>query len=228
MPSQGVSTVRRFYPISPRLLKRNYGIIVFLICAPFMQAILTLLLLIWLKKDGENSAELMKVFSLFILGALLIIALIIMVSVLILRPIYKLHKKYTYIEIAEKVVIFSRYCGRIKLARDPDIYLKVRVIPLGDFDSIEFVNYNRFLCRGRCLEYLDTNIRLRYTIWRGNIKFENWWLNENGHKEIGEFKFTCAFDNPQKIMNNIRKASSLYSDYQEKRQVRTFRRIRSI
>ena len=46
--------MRKFYPISPRLLKRNYGIIVFLICVPFLQVILTLILLIWLKKMGKR------------------------------------------------------------------------------------------------------------------------------------------------------------------------------
>jgi len=218
--------VRKFYPISPRLLKRNYGIIVFLICVPFLQVILTLILLIWLKKDGENGADLIKIFLLIIIATALVIALIIIISVLILRPIYRLHKKYTYIEIAEKVVIFSRYSGRVKFTNSPTIYLKVRVIPLGGFESIQFVNYNRFLCKGRSLEYLDTNIRLRYTIWRGNIKFENWWLNENGYDEIEEFKFTCAFDNPQKIMHNIRKAASLYDSYLKKRQVTSFRKIK--
>lgn len=217
--------MRRFYPISPRRLKRKYGIIVFLICVPFLQVILTLLLLIWLKRNGTNSAELTKIFSLIILATTFIILLIILISVLILKPIYKLHKKYTYIEIAEKVVIFSRYSGRIKFTKNPTIYLKLRIVPLGDFDSIQFVNYNRILCRGRCLEYQDTNIRLRYTIWRGNINFENWWLNENGYNEVDEFKFTAAFDNPQRIMHNVRKAASLYDSYIKKRQVTTFRRI---
>lgn len=218
--------MRRFYPISPRLLKRKYGVIVFLICVPFLQVILTLLLLIWLKKDGENGAELIRIFSLIIMVAALAIALIIAISVLILRPIYKLHKKYTYIEIAPKVVIFSRYSGRVKFTKKPTIYLKMRVVPLGDFDNIQFANYNKFLCKGKCLEYLDTNIRLRYTIWRGNINFENWWLNENGYNEIDEFKFMCAFENPQKIMHNIRKAASLYDSYLEKRQVTTFRKVK--
>lgn len=218
--------VSKFYPISPRLLKRNYGIIVFLICVPFLQVILTLLLLIWLKRNGENSAELIKMFSLIIIASALVIALIITISVLILRPIYKLHKKYTYIEIAQKVVIFSRYSGRVKFTKNPTIYLKVRIIPLDDFRSIQFVNYNRFLCTGKVLEYLDTNIRLRYTIWRGSINFENWWLNENGYEEIDEFKFTCAFENPQEIMHNIRRAASLYDSYLERRQVTTFRKVK--
>ncbi len=104
------------------------------------------------------------------------------------------NSRYTYLEIQPCAAVFSRYGGSWRVLGDTTLSRTLYVIP---FDGTE-IKYDKgaITFSGRIRRYDGDSERLGYHVKHGVMKFDNWWLEENGYTELKSFSLPPLFSKP--------------------------------
>lgn len=101
------------------------------------------------------------------------------------------NSRYTYLELQPGAAVFSKYGGSWRVLGSTTLIRTLYVIP---FDGTE-IKYNKgsIVFEGKIRRYEGDSERLGYHVKRGAMKFDNWWLDENGYTELKSFELPPIF-----------------------------------
>lgn len=125
--------------------------------------------------------------------------------------------RYTYLEIQNGCVIFSRYSGSWSVLGSRTYARTLYVIPFEN-TSITYKNgIVSFKRKDGIRRYTGDSDRLGYHIQNGEIRFNNWWLNENGYETIEELSLPNIFAKASFIFRCLRLAQNRRIKYSQRR-----------
>lgn len=200
--------MKAFFEVSTKRVKRRYLFLLALCNAPsvyiFIATLLTLVLGI-----GKPMPYLWSALSAMFF-ALAASALICFLGFLRIAPALRYHKRYTYVEVADETVLFSKYLGKALDPREEAICRRLYVIPLRSVESLKRLSKTTLCITAKggdsfCV-YEGHAAWLSYTIFRGNVRFDNWWYNENGSTSAREVTLSADFASPTKLFRTIETA----------------------
>lgn len=143
------------------------------------------------------------------LGIAMAISCMISVLLSIIITIYygskiKLHSKYSFIDIFYEGVVVSvfrykyRQYGKKRIQRD--LYF------IKHNDIVKIKGKNILIIEGKIRKYSENSDRLGYHIKRGELIFDNWWLDENGFKFVDALTIPEVFGNNAKVKKYLKLA----------------------
>jgi hypothetical protein len=115
----------------------------------------------------------------------------------ITEKLVKRNARYTFLEIGQKAVVYSRYDGdyyeRGKRYATRSLY----VIPFAALRRIGFSEKKGriYLEADEIRLYSDTTERLKYRLGEGLPEFESWWYDENGFETLTALRIPRIFGN---------------------------------
>lgn len=114
--------------------------------------------------------------------------------------------RFTYFEIQQNNAVLSRYAGSVKSYGKREFVRQLYVMP---FDKITVTMKNgNVIFKGDIRRYEGNSEHLGYHIKRGELKFDNWWYDNNGFKEVKTLTLPGNFDKQQFIMRCCKAAQS--------------------
>lgn len=145
----------------------------------------------------------------FPLGIAMAISCVISVLASIIIAIYyenkiNLHSKYSFIDIFYEGVIVSVFRYKYRQYNKKFIHRDLYFIKHSDIVKIK--GKNTLKIEGKIRKYSENSDRLGYHIKRGELSFDNWWLNENGFKIIGSLTIPEVFGNTAKARKYLKLA----------------------
>ncbi len=159
----------------------------------------------------------------FTLTRLLIIAgcvVLWMVSSFIIYVFAKIkirrQSRFTYFELQQNNAILSRYAGSVRNYGKRTIVRQLYVIP---FDKVSITAKNgNIIFKGAIRKYEGDSEYLGYHIKRGELKFDNWWYDNNGFTELKSLILPHNFDKQKFILRCCKAAQNRSIRIAEKRQ----------
>lgn len=124
--------------------------------------------------------------------------------------------RFTYFEIQLNNAVLSRYTGSVK-SYGKRIYVRQLYIIPFDKVSITMKNGN-IIFKGDIRRYEGDNEYLGYHIRRGELKFDNWWYDNNGFTKVETLVLPYNFDKQKFIFRCCKAAQGRSARIAEKRQ----------
>lgn len=153
----------------------------------------------------------------FMLMCIIIVSSIFLGLVFSLFCIYftynaiKRHSRYTYFEIEQKVMIFSKYGGEYYHLNKRTVNRELYIIPFKSFEKIESNPKKKSITiKGEIRFYYMSSDDLGYHIKNGDIDFDHWWLNENNFTLIEEVEISNCFERVKLMETSI---DNMYQDF---------------
>ncbi|MCL2637713.1 MAG: hypothetical protein FWD48_05015 [Oscillospiraceae bacterium] len=204
-----------FHADTEKYIKRRKYIL-WLTLLPLFQAsfIAALIVIVNFRAFHEKGFHLIAVRGVGV--AALVGVLLFFAAYIFTEKLVKRGARYTYFEIAEKSLIFSRYDGDYISRGKRIVSRRLYVIPLSSLKKIGFSQKKRriYLEGEDFREYCDLSERLNYKLSDGFPEFGSWWYNENGFKNISAVRIPKIFTETdmEKIFSNIIEAKKYFSD----------------
>lgn len=99
--------------------------------------------------------------------------------------------RYTYLDIQKNAAVLSRYSGSWTVLSKRTYIRTLYIIPLVGTE-IKYGN-GRIVFKGDIKKYKGDSEWLGYHIKRGELKFDNWWLDNNGCTTVNEISLPADF-----------------------------------
>ncbi|MCL2696919.1 MAG: hypothetical protein FWE74_02420 [Oscillospiraceae bacterium] len=190
------SMARFFHCDTERYIKRRRYIL-WLVLLPLFQASLIAVLIVIVNfrafyEKGYHLLAFRGITAAAATGTLVFFAVFIITEKLVRRG-----ARYTYFEIADKALIFSRYDGDYISRGKRIVSRKLYVIPLSSLKKIGHSEKKRriYLEGEQLREYCDASERLNYKLSGGFPEFASWWYNNNGFKSLTLVRIPRVFTN---------------------------------
>jgi hypothetical protein len=192
--------------------RRKY--ILWLVLLPLFQAslIAALIVIVNLRAFAENGfaeTAVRGIAAAALAGTFMFFAVMIVTEHLISR-----NARYTFFEIADKALIFSKYGGDYINRGKRIVSRKLYVIPL---EGLEKIGYNekkrKIYLKGVDFRiYTDASERLNYKLSDGFPEFESWWYNQNGFTTADAVSVSAVFagTDTEKLCRRIAEAKKYF------------------
>jgi hypothetical protein len=118
----------------------------------------------------------------------------------ITEKLVKRNARYTFLEITQKAVIYSKYDGDYIYRGKRCVSRSLYVIPLASLKKIGFSEKKGRIyfeadedASEKIRHYNDSAERLKYRLNEGFPEFESWWYDENGFERLTELRIPGIF-----------------------------------
>ncbi|MDR2558263.1 MAG: hypothetical protein LBC86_01775 [Oscillospiraceae bacterium] len=202
--------MRSFFHAETQKYAKRRKYILWLTLLPLFQASLIAALIVIVNfrafhEKGYHLIALRGITAAGAAGTLVFFAVFIITELLIKR-----NARYTFFEIAEKAIIFSRYDGDYISRGKRVVSRKLYIIPLSAPTKTGYSEKKRriYIENEQIREYCDSSERLNYKLLDGFPEFESWWYNQNGFKILPAIKIpeTFAGTDTEKLCRSIAEA----------------------
>ena len=201
-----------FHCDTARYVKRRKYILWITLLPVFQSAVITaLIVFVNLRAFYENgylTAALSAISGAVAAGLLFSFAVFVFTERAVKR-----NARYTFFEIGEKTLVFSRYSGSYISRGKRVITRRLFVIPLSALKTVGYSEKSgAVFLEAQVREYGDRSERLNYRFCEGFPEFESWWYNENGYKTLPVLKIPNMFGDYKKLCENIAEAKRRFDD----------------
>lgn len=119
--------------------------------------------------------------------------------------------RYTYLDIQQKAVVYSRYADEYRIQGQKCIFREIYLIPFRDFASAETAeNGRKLIITGKIRHFRTYSDSLGYHVRDGEIVFDRWWLNYGGFDETEHLMLNDCFGRPEAICGALKKAKERF------------------
>ena len=132
------------------------------------------------------------------------------------KNLVRRQSRYTFFEIQQNNAVLSRYAGSVKSYGTRVYVRQLYIIP---FDKVSItVKNGNIIFKGNIRRYEGDSTYLGYHIKRGELKFDNWWYDNNGFTEVKSLILPHNFGKQKFILRCCKAAQNRSARIAEKKQ----------